>query len=154
MFEHYKDCLFNSKTIIKLQQRFRSDHHRVYTGEVNKIALSSNDDKRLQTFDGITAHPIGTNAFKVCGSEMRYVILKKIILKLLTHRNKHIIKKDYDMQEKLYEPEMDEKKMRINKKIFESSKEIYEVNKEIRKKIDRINKIGEKTDELNKKWIC
>ena len=47
MFEHYKDCLFNSKTIIKSQQRFRSDHHRVYTEEVNKIALSSNDDKRL-----------------------------------------------------------------------------------------------------------
>ena len=101
MFEHYKDCLFNSKTIIKLQQRFRSDHYRVYTGEVNKIALSSNDDKRLQTFDGITTHPIGTNAFKVCESEMRYVILKKIILKLLAHRNKRIIKKDY-MQEKLY----------------------------------------------------
>ena len=54
MFEHYKDCLFNSKTITKPQQRFRSDHHRVYTEEVNKIALSSNDDKRLQTFDGIT----------------------------------------------------------------------------------------------------
>ena len=47
MFEHYKDCLFNNKTIIKSQQRFRSDHHRVYTEEVNKIALSSNDDKRL-----------------------------------------------------------------------------------------------------------
>ena len=31
MFEHYKDCLFNSKTIIKSQQRFRSDYHRVYT---------------------------------------------------------------------------------------------------------------------------
>ena len=49
MFEHYKDCLFNSKTIIKSQQKFRSDHHRVYTEEVNKIALSSNDDERMQT---------------------------------------------------------------------------------------------------------
>ena len=84
MFEYYKDCLFNNKTIIKSQQRFRSDHHRVYTEEVNKIALSSNDDKRLQTFDGITTYPISTNAFKVCENEMRYVILKKIILKLLT----------------------------------------------------------------------
>ena len=70
MFEHYKDCLFNSKTITKPQQRFRSDHHRVYTEEVNKIALNSNDDKRLQTFDGITTYLIGTNAFKVCESEM------------------------------------------------------------------------------------
>ena len=47
MFEHYKDCLFNNKTIIKSQQGFRSDNH-AYTEEVNKIALSSNDDyKRL-----------------------------------------------------------------------------------------------------------
>ena len=30
MFEHYKDCLFNNKTIIKSQQRFRSDHHSLY----------------------------------------------------------------------------------------------------------------------------
>ena len=47
MFEHYKDCLFNSKTITKSQQRFRSNHHNVYTEEVNKLALSINDDKRL-----------------------------------------------------------------------------------------------------------
>ena len=75
MFEHYKDCLFNSKTIIKSQQRFRSDHHRVYTEEVNKIALSSNDDKRIQTFDKVTTYPYGTNAFKVCESETLSKIL-------------------------------------------------------------------------------
>ena len=51
MFENYKDCLFNDKIILKSKQRFRSDHYRVYTEEVNKIALSSNDDKRLQTYD-------------------------------------------------------------------------------------------------------
>ena len=50
-FKTYMDCLFNKEVIIKSQQRFRSDHHRVYTEEVNKIALSSNDNKRLQTFD-------------------------------------------------------------------------------------------------------
>ena len=38
------------------------------TEEVNKIALSSNDDKRLQTLDGIETYPYGTNAFKVCES--------------------------------------------------------------------------------------
>ena len=38
----------------KSQQRFKSEKHDVYTEEVNKIALSSNDDKRLQTFDRIT----------------------------------------------------------------------------------------------------
>ena len=73
MFENYKDCLFNDKIILKSQQRFKSDHHEVYTEEVNKIALSSNDDKRLQTFDRVTAYPHGTNAFKVCESEMMIV---------------------------------------------------------------------------------
>ena len=47
------DSLFNDEVIIKSQQRFRSDHHRVYTEEVSDIALSSND-KRLQTFDKVT----------------------------------------------------------------------------------------------------
>ena len=34
MFEQNKDCLFNDKTIIKSQLRFKSDHHDVYTEEV------------------------------------------------------------------------------------------------------------------------
>ena len=70
MFENYKDSLFNNKIILKSRQRFKSDHHKEYTEEVNKIALSSNDDKRLQTFDGITTYPYGTNALKVCESEI------------------------------------------------------------------------------------
>ena len=47
MFESYKDSLFNNKTILKSQLRFKSDLHTVYTEEVNKIALNSNDHKRL-----------------------------------------------------------------------------------------------------------
>ena len=46
----------------------------MYTEEVNKIALSSNDDKRIQTFDRVTTYPYGTNVFKVCENEM---LLKK-----------------------------------------------------------------------------
>ena len=45
----------------------------MYTLEVNKIALSSDEDKRLQTFDGVETYPYGTNAFKVCESEMMVV---------------------------------------------------------------------------------
>ena len=44
--------------------------HTAYTEEINKIALSNNDDKRLQTFDRITTYPYGTNAFIVYESEM------------------------------------------------------------------------------------
>ena len=57
MFKNYKDSLFNNKIILRSQQRFRSDHHKVYTEEVNKIALSSNDDKRIQTYEKITTYP-------------------------------------------------------------------------------------------------
>ena len=55
--KNYKDSVFNNKMILKSQQRFKSDHQRVYTEEVNKIALSSNDDKRIQTFDKVTTYP-------------------------------------------------------------------------------------------------
>ena len=74
MFENYKDLLLNNKTIIWSQLRFKSDHHNVYTEEVNKIALNSSFNKRLETFDRITTYEYGTNAFKVCESE----ILSKI----------------------------------------------------------------------------
>ena len=47
----------------------------VYTEEVNKIEISSNDDERSQTFDKVTTYPYGTNTFKVCESEM--MIVKK-----------------------------------------------------------------------------
>ena len=63
MFKNYKDSLFNNKTIMRSQLRFKSDHHSVYTEEVNKITLSSDDDKRLQTFDRVTTYTYGTNAF-------------------------------------------------------------------------------------------
>ena len=66
LVKNYKDRLFNYKTILKSQQRFKSDCHNIYTEQINKIALSTNDDKRLQTFDKITTYPCVTNAFKVC----------------------------------------------------------------------------------------
>ena len=77
MFQNFKDCLFNNKNIYRSQERFKSYNH-VYTEEVNKIALSSNDDKRLQTSDRIRTYSYGTNAFKVCESEM--LMLKRFIL--------------------------------------------------------------------------
>ena len=50
----------------------------MYTEEVNKIALSSTDNKRLQTFNRVTTYPYGTNAFKVCESEMLSRIYCKV----------------------------------------------------------------------------
>ena len=65
-FNDYKDCLLNNEIILKSQQRFKREAHNLYTEEINKIALSSNDDKRLQTFDKITSYPYGTSSGKVC----------------------------------------------------------------------------------------
>ena len=48
----------------------KSEGHDIYTKEINKIALSSNDDKRFQTFDGITTYPYGTSAGKVWKTEL------------------------------------------------------------------------------------
>ena len=79
MFEIYTDCLFSDKIILKSQQRFKSDHQKVHTEEVNKIALSSNDDKRLQTFNVTETYPYETNAFKVCESEM--TVVKNLFVK-------------------------------------------------------------------------
>ena len=69
-FEDYKDSLFKNNTILRSQLRFKSDLHIVYTEKVNKIAIISNYDKRLQTFDKVTTYPYRTNAFKVYESEM------------------------------------------------------------------------------------
>ena len=57
-----KNCLLNNEIILKSQQRFKSEAHNVYTEEINKIVLSINDDKTLQTFDRTTSNPYGTNA--------------------------------------------------------------------------------------------
>ena len=78
MFENYTDFLLNNKNVYRSQQRFKSYNHDVCSEEVNKTALSSNDDKRLQTYDKITTYPYGTNAFKVCESEM--LKCKRLIL--------------------------------------------------------------------------
>ena len=56
MFSYYKDCLFNNNVILKSQQRFKNELHHVYTEDVNKIALSSNDDKRVWISNKITSY--------------------------------------------------------------------------------------------------
>ena len=91
--------MLNDKVILKLQQRFKSDHHNVYKEEINKIALSSNDDKRLQTSDRIKTYPYGTNTFKVCESEM--LLVKRFILwKTIIKINTKMIKFDNYVNEK------------------------------------------------------
>ena len=91
-FEDYKDSLFNNNTILRSQLRFKSDLHNMYTEQVNRIALNSNDDKRLQTHDRITTYPYETNAYKVCESEMmamKKYSLQNIYILHVNNTNKH-----------------------------------------------------------------
>ena len=69
-FWKYVNCLLNNEVILKSQQRFQSETQNVYTEEFNKIALSCNEDKRLQTFDRITLYPYGSSAGRVCKTEI------------------------------------------------------------------------------------
>ena len=84
MFENYKNSLFNEKTIFNKQQRFKSYHHDAYKEEINKIALSSNNNNRIQTFDKVTTFPQETPAVKVCENEMLSVLKAKKTLKILS----------------------------------------------------------------------
>ena len=60
----------NKKEFIKLipksQQRFRSEKQNVFTEEFKGIALSANDDKRIQTIDSTETYLFGTGKNLVC----------------------------------------------------------------------------------------
>ena len=51
----------NNKSILKKQQRFKSETHNIFTEEINKIPLSSNDNKRMQSIDSIETYAYGTS---------------------------------------------------------------------------------------------
>ena len=56
-----------------MQQRSKSEKHNVFTEEINKIALSSNDDRRIQSIDSIETYEFGTRKDLVSDKErIRY----------------------------------------------------------------------------------
>ena len=65
-FDNYLECEEKGIKILKSQQRFKSDRHNVYNEEINNVALSFNDDKRLIAYDGITTYPHGIGAAILC----------------------------------------------------------------------------------------
>ena len=58
-------------------KRFKSERHNVFTEEINKIALSSNDDKRMQSIDSVETYAYGTSKDLV--SEKEEIKCKNII---------------------------------------------------------------------------
>jgi len=59
VFDQYKECLFENKTINATFNSIRSYNHTLYTIKSTKKALSSYDDKRKILQDGIHTLPYG-----------------------------------------------------------------------------------------------
>ena len=58
-FNDYKKCSLNGEIILKSQQRFINKKHDVYTENINKIALTNNDDQRIVSSNNIGSYPYG-----------------------------------------------------------------------------------------------
>ena len=77
MFDNNEESLKEKKNVLRKQHRFKSDGHDIYTKEINKIALSFNDDKRLISYDGITSYPYGIEAGILCKQELLSKVSRK-----------------------------------------------------------------------------
>ena len=67
-FKDYKDCLFDKKEQMRTMNVIRSHKHEIFTEEVNKIALSANDDKRVILEGGI--HTLALSHFQLENKEL------------------------------------------------------------------------------------
>ena len=61
--EDYKGCLFSKKEQVRSMSVIRSHLHEIYTEEMNKVALSADDDKRIILEDGI--HTLAYRHYKL-----------------------------------------------------------------------------------------
>ena len=57
--DYKKKCLFTGKEQLRKMNVIRSHKHEIYTEEVNKVALCSNDDKRYILEDGVHTLALG-----------------------------------------------------------------------------------------------
>ena len=56
-FDNHQECLFSRKEQHLKMNVIQSHCHKIYTEEINKIALSSDDDKQVIMANGI--HTLG-----------------------------------------------------------------------------------------------
>ena len=79
------DCLKEDKKeflkirlILKTHKTFKSERHNIFTEEINKIALSSNYDKRMQSIDSIETYAYGMSKDLICKKEeIKYISVIK-----------------------------------------------------------------------------
>ena len=73
----HKQFIKSNKSVLKTKQRFKSGRHNAFNEEINKIALSSDDDKRTQPIDSKETYPYGTS--KDLASEKKGIKWSNII---------------------------------------------------------------------------
>ena len=61
--EDYKECLLTNAPQMRKMNVIRSHLHEIYTEQVNKVALSADDDKRVIMDDGI--HTLAHGHYKI-----------------------------------------------------------------------------------------
>ena len=64
-----KEFIKNNNLMLETQQRFKSERHNVFTEEINKIALCSNDHKGMRSIDLIERNACGTSKDLICRKE-------------------------------------------------------------------------------------
>ena len=60
-FKKREEFIRNDKSIFKTQKRFKTEMRNVFTEEIDEIALSLNNDKRMQLIDLIRRYACETN---------------------------------------------------------------------------------------------
>ena len=65
-FDDYRECLFSTKKQHRKMNVIRSHCHEIYIEEINKITLSSDDDKRVIMADRIHTLAYGHTNVKNC----------------------------------------------------------------------------------------
>ena len=74
--------------MLKIQQRFKSERHNVFTEVINKIALSSNDDKRMQSIDLTETYAYGMSKDVICVKEKLkpYNIVQRCLTSIMSQQ--------------------------------------------------------------------
>ena len=177
IFNDYVNVLFNKTPLIKSQFGFRTRNHEIYTEKINKIALSSNDDKIIQCDDGITTYPYGYFDIKENNTKTELHILReeaqalrynsKILRKkpntiqnnskILREEINDIIKESHAIKENNIKSELhifreESKVLRNNSKILiEEASTIRNNSKIVREGINNITKESHAIKENNTK---
>ena len=94
-----KENIRNNKLILKTQQRFKRERRNDFTEEINNIALSSDDDRKIQSIDLIETYAYGTSKDLVrekeemrCDNIIKRYKKRLTLMRLQKKKQKNIIR--------------------------------------------------------------